>query len=117
MAHAVVEPRAKRRKTAQKTKGRAKAPVRKKSGANPINLRINEATRNLIDRAAAASGQNRTEFMVSSARAYAELVLLNQVYFQLGDDDWDALNATLAAPPPANDALKKAFRAVPLWNR
>lgn len=112
MAHAA-EPRAKRRQPARK----AKAPAQKKTGASPINLRINEATRNLIDRAAAASGQNRTEFMVSSARAYAEQVLLNRVYFQLDDEDWDALNATLAAPPPANDALKKAFRAVPLWNR
>ena len=55
--------------------------------------------------------------MLYSARVYAEHVLLNQVYFQLDDADWDALNATLAAPPPANDALKKAFRTVPLWNR
>lgn len=114
MAHAeIVEPRAKRRQPARK----AKPPAKKTTASSPINLRVNAATRNLIDRAAAASGQNRTEFMLYSARVHAEHVLLNQVYFQLEDDDWDALNATLAAPPPANDALKKAFRAVPLWNR
>lgn len=115
MAHAAaIEPRSKKRQRASR---KVQAPAQKKTAAGAINLRINEATRNLIDRAAAASGQNRTEFMVSSARAYAEHVLLDQVYFQLGDEDWDALNATLAAPPPANDALKKAFKAVPLWNR
>jgi uncharacterized protein (DUF1778 family) len=113
MAHALVEPRAKRRQPPRK----AKAPAKKKTASSLINLRANPATRDLIDRAAAASGQNRTEFMLYSARIYAEHVLLNQVYFQLDDDDWVALNATLAAPPPANDALKRAFRAVPLWNR
>lgn len=114
MAHAaLVEPRAKRRQPARK----AKAPAKKKPASSLINLRANVATRDLIDRAAAALGQNRTEFMLYSARVYAEHVLLNQVYFQLDEGDWDALNATLAAPPPANDALKKAFRAVALWNR
>ena len=111
---AVAEPRARRRQAATK----ARTPTKKKTeSSHIINLRTPPATRDLIDRAAAASGQNRTEFMLYSARVYAEHVLLNQVYFQLDDEDWDALNATLAAPPPANDALKKAFRAVPLWNR
>lgn len=101
------KPRASRKRVASK----------KKAASNVINLRANEATRDLIDRAAAASGQNRTEFMLYSARVHAEHVLLNQVYFQLGDEDWDALNATLAAPPPANATLKKAYRSTPLWER
>ncbi|MFA6141384.1 MAG: DUF1778 domain-containing protein [Hyphomicrobium sp.] len=82
-----------------------------------INLRADIATRDLIDRAAAATGQNRTEFMLGSARAHAEHVLLNQVYFQLDDADWTALNTALESPPAANDALKKALRTVPAWKR
>ena len=68
--------------------------------SNVINLRVDAATRALIDRAAEISGQNRTEFMLGSARLQAENVLLNQVYFQLDDSAWKALNSALDSPPP-----------------
>ena len=80
-----------------------------------INLRTDEPTRALIDRAASAVGQNRTEFMLASARAYAQEVLLNEVYFQLNDSDWQALNAVLANPPPPNAALKRLMARTPSW--
>lgn len=83
------------------------------SGA--INLRIDAATRALIDRAAAVAGQTRTDFMLASARAQAELVLLDKVYFELGDADWTALNAALERPTPANAALKDALKGKPAW--
>ena len=63
----------KKRRSKPKTKRKLKAdPV-----SNVINLRADAATRTLIDRAAAVSGQNRTEFMLRSARMQAEHVLLN----------------------------------------
>ena len=82
-----------------------------------INLRADEATRNLIDRAASALGQNRTEFMLMSARVYAQEVMLKQVYFELGDADWKALNEALEAPPPPNAALKRLMSRTSSWDR
>jgi uncharacterized protein (DUF1778 family) len=82
-----------------------------------INLRADEATRTLIDRAASALGQNRTEFMLMSARVYAQEVMLKQVYFELGDADWKALNDALEAPPPPNAALKRLMSRTPSWDQ
>ena len=65
------------------SKGAAKKSTKKRKApaSAVINLRTDTDTRALIDRAAAASGQNRTAFMLQSARIQAEHVLLNQVYF------------------------------------
>jgi uncharacterized protein (DUF1778 family) len=91
--------------------------ARKPSATSLINLRADAATRDLIDRAATVAGQNRTEFMLSSARTHAEQVLLNQVYCQLDSAAWKALNAALESPPAANHALRKALRSAPAWKR
>ena len=112
-----IERPAPRRASALRNKakaGKATASV-KSAAANVINLRTDEPTRALIDRAASAVGQNRTEFMLASARAYAQEVLLNEVYFQLNDSDWQALNAVLANPPPPNAALKRLMARTPSW--
>jgi uncharacterized protein (DUF1778 family) len=106
------------RKAAAKKVAPKKVSVRKKPAqSGTINLRADAETRALIDRAAEVSGQNRTEFMLNSARVQAQHVLLSQVYFHLNDADWTALNEALDTPPPANAALKAAFRAKPIWDR
>jgi uncharacterized protein (DUF1778 family) len=96
-----------------KPKTRANKPT---ASSNVINLRADQATRALIDRAANALGQNRTEFMLMSARLHAQEVLLNQVYFELDEDDWKALNQTLESPPPPNEALKRLMARTPSWS-
>jgi uncharacterized protein (DUF1778 family) len=100
---------------ARRPKPRATARKRTAS-SNIINLRADEATRALIDRAAHALGQNRTEFMLMSARLHAQEVILSQVYFELDEHDWKALNATLEAPPPPNEALKRLMSRTPSWS-
>ena len=103
-----------RRKKSSSTK--AKKAKKNIPSSNVINLRVDVATRSLIDRAAEISGQNRTEFMLGSARTQAENVLLNQVYFQLDDVAWEALNSTLESPPPPNSALKRLMKRTPAWD-
>lgn len=80
-------------------------------------MRTDEATRGLIDRAAKVLGQTRTEFMLASARIRAQEVILNQVYFELEDDDWKALNEALDSPPPPNESLKRLMSRSPIWER
>ena len=112
---------AKKRAVVNKSVAR-KASVKRvlKPAAEPkgaINLRIDDETRDLIDRAADLSQQSRTDLMVRAARIEAQNILLDQTVFPLDDEAWDELQTVLANPPPANEALKAAFRAKPLWER
>jgi uncharacterized protein (DUF1778 family) len=104
-----------RRMGARRSKPKTQAKKRTAS-SNVINLRADQVTRALIDRAAHALGQNRTEFMLMSARLHAQEVILNQVYFELDEDDWKALNDTLESPPPPNEALKRLMARTPSWS-
>ncbi|MGE0662230.1 MAG: DUF1778 domain-containing protein [Hyphomonadaceae bacterium] len=99
---------AKRARRAASGKTRAKAPM---------SLRIDDATRDLIDRAAAVSGQNRTEFMLTLLREKAAEVLLNQRLFTLNDADWNAFVKRLDDPPPPNAKLKALLARTPIWDK
>ena len=91
------------------------APV--KTRAAPMSFRMDTATRGLVDRAAAAAGQNRTEFMLTALREKAAEVLLNQRLFTLNDADWDVFVERLDDPPPPNAKLKALLARTPIWDR
>ena len=80
-----------------------------------LSLRISEQDKSLIDRAAAVSGQDRTEFMVASARKAAADALLDQRLFVLDDEQWAAFSAALDAPPRPNDRLKAMLNRRTPW--
>ena len=80
-----------------------------------MSLRMDEETRSLIDRAAKARGQNRTEFMLSSARQIATEVLLDQTLFVLNGSDWDGFVDALDNPPPPNAKLKELLARRAPW--
>lgn len=90
-----------------------KAPAAK---ASVINLRCDADTHSLIERACAATGQNRTEFMLASARASAQQALLDRTFFSLSDADWKAFNAQLDAPAEPTEALRKLMARTPPWD-
>jgi uncharacterized protein (DUF1778 family) len=85
--------------------------------AEPLSLRIDPQTRLLIDRAADALGQTRTEFMLATARDRAAQVLLSQRLFVLNDADWADFANALDAPVPSNSKLKGLLARKPLWDR
>jgi uncharacterized protein (DUF1778 family) len=80
-----------------------------------INLRASTGLRDLIDRAAAALGQNRSEFMLDTARKRAEDVLLDQQLFELDDDRYQQFLALIDNPPEPNEALKKLLATKAPW--
>ena len=82
-----------------------------------INLRIEADTRRLIDRAAAALGATRTEFMIESARRHAVDVLLDQRLLQLDPARFDAFLAALEAPTVADPKLRALLRRTPAWRK
>jgi len=82
-----------------------------------INLRIESATRQLIDDAAASVGKTRTEFMVESARREAVDVLLDRRLFALDSGNYDAFVTILDNPPAPGPKLKALMRRVPAWRK
>lgn len=82
-----------------------------------INLRTDEARRTLIDRAAKASGKDRTEFMLDAATREAQLVLLDRRFFQLDDAAFQRFTEILDAPPSANPRLRKLLAKRAPWER
>lgn len=97
--------------------------VARRSGARrggrgvTINLRASPQIRDLIDRAAALLGQNRTEFMLDSARLRAEDVLLDQRLFSLDESQYRDFLNLLDEPPKPTEELTKLLAAKPLWEK
>ncbi len=97
-------------------KRRASSTSKAKSrAAEPMSLRIDHETRSLIDRAADALGQTRTEFMLASARERATEVLLSRTLFVLEGADWDSFVNALDNPPPPNAKLRALLASKAPW--
>jgi uncharacterized protein (DUF1778 family) len=87
------------------------------SGGVTINLRASAQIRDLIDRAAALLGQNRTEFMLDSARLRAEDVLLDQRLFFLDENQYRDFLNLLDEPPKPTEELRKLLTAKAPWEK
>jgi uncharacterized protein (DUF1778 family) len=82
-----------------------------------LNIRIRAEERGLIDRAAQARGQNRTDFILEAARRAAEDALLDRTMFTIGADSYRKFLARLDAPPKPNARLRKTMRKPAPWDR
>lgn len=76
-----------------------------------INLRVDLTTRDLIARAAEATGKSMTAFMTEAAQAAAEQQLLDRRFINLDAAAFDALEALLDGPATANAALTDLLRS------
>ena len=80
-----------------------------------LNIRIRAEERGLIDRAAAARGTNRTDFILDAARRAAEDALLEQALISVGPKaDADFLER-LAAPARPNARLRRSMKQPLPW--
>lgn len=82
-----------------------------------INLRTDEARRELIGRAAAALGKDRTEFMLDAAKREAQSVLLERRLFQLDDATFRRFVEALDAAPVDNPRLRRLLATPAPWER
>ncbi|MDF7776297.1 DUF1778 domain-containing protein [Sphingomonas sp. AOB5] len=80
-----------------------------------INLRVSSQMRDLIDRAAAASGKTRTEFVLESARSRAINFFLDEVVFNLNEEQTVELDSLLDNPPRPVQALRTLMVAKTPW--
>lgn len=76
-------------------------PATSPAQAKPVNLRIREDIRSLIDRAAKAQGKSRSDFMIDAARRAAEDALLDQTLIRVNHAEYAQFVAILDRPPDA----------------
>lgn len=82
-----------------------------------ISLRVPRQRRELIDRAARATGKTRTQFILDSATREAEDALLDRRIFQLDATQYEAFERALDAPPRLSPALRKLLSETAPWER
>lgn len=82
-----------------------------------MNLRIKADERELIDRAAAVQGKNRTAFVLDAARAAAEEILLEQRVLLFSPEKYQAFIELLDQTPVVNEALEKTMKTPAPWEK
>jgi uncharacterized protein (DUF1778 family) len=96
--------------------GEPDRPARKASKRRTVHLRVDQATLDLIDRAARMQGRSRTDFMVEASRCAAEGAILDQA-FEVSQETYDHLLAALDRPPESDVNLQKLLRTKARWDR
>ena len=93
------------------------AAVQQKGKRDTLNLRIKPELRLLIDRAADATGRNRTDFVLGAARRAAEEALLDRTNFIVDAKTYAEFLARLDAPPRPNARLRRTLQTPAPWGK
>ncbi|MEC4593040.1 MULTISPECIES: type II toxin-antitoxin system TacA family antitoxin [Nitrospirillum] len=82
--------------------------------AKPVNLRIREDVRRVIDRAAGLRGKTRSDFMIEAAYRAAEDTLLDQALVRVDVDSYRHYLALLDQPP-GGEGFERLMKAPKPW--
>jgi uncharacterized protein (DUF1778 family) len=80
----------------------------------PVNLRVREEIRDLIDQAARIQGRSRSDFMIDAARRAAEETLLDQTLVRVDRETYEHFLAVLDCPP-AGEGYERLMAAPSPW--
>lgn len=83
--------------------------------ATTINIRVSQDAKDLIDRAAAAVGKTRTDFMLDAALASAREAVLDQAFIQVSDEQFQSFKEILDRPLSENAALQSLLSKKAPW--
>ena len=75
-----------------------------------IDVRTTAAAKGLLQRAAAASHKNVTEFLLDAGLRAAEDTLLDRKMFALDDDRWEEFQSVLDRPVRHNDRMASLLK-------
>ena len=84
--------------------------------AKPVNLRIREDVRILIDRAAKIRGKTRSDFMIDAAYRAAEDTLLDQTLVKVDAESYQHYLDVLDRPP-SGEGFARLMNATKPWQR
>ncbi|MBK1720554.1 DUF1778 domain-containing protein [Thiocystis violacea] len=82
--------------------------------SRPVNLRVREDIRDLIDQAAKSQGKSRSEFMIDAARRAAEEALLDQTLVRVDRQTYEHFLAVLDQPP-CGEGYARLMQAPSPW--
>ena len=82
----------------------------------PLNLRVERRTLQLIDRAVAEVGGERSRFIVDAACRRAEDILLDRCLFHADDEAFEVLERALEPPDEGGEALMALVRRGRCWS-
>lgn len=82
--------------------------------SKPVNLRIREDVRSVIDRAAKLRGKTRSDFMIDAAYRAAEDALLDQTLISLDEQSYRHFLAVLDQPP-SGEGFERLMNAPRPW--
>ncbi|MER8829820.1 DUF1778 domain-containing protein [Mesorhizobium sp. M0938] len=82
--------------------------------AKPVNLRIREDVRILIDRAAKIRGKTRSDFMIDAAYRAAEDTLLDQALIKVDPESYQHYLEILDEPP-SGEGYARLMNAPKPW--
>lgn len=82
--------------------------------AKPVNLRIREDVRILIDRAAKIRGKTRSDFMIDAAYRVAEDAVLDHTLIKVDRESFDRYGAVLDQPL-GGEGFERLIRAKKPW--
>ncbi len=105
-----------KRQPARQEAHKSVRPAKPVEARAALNMRIQPELRSLIDRAAEATGKNRTDFVLDAARQAAQNTLLDRVHVQLEPTAFAAFLQLLEAPAWPNDNLRKALQTPAPWD-
>ena len=83
--------------------------------ATPLQIRIKDEQRDLIERGAKLSGERVSEFVRRTACAEAEYLAQERSQFSLDDDKHAAFLDALDAAPQPNEALNRLLQTRAPW--
>jgi len=82
--------------------------------ARPVNLRIREDMRMLIDRAAKLRGKTRSDFMIDAAYRAAEDTLLDQTLIKVDPESYRHY-LDILDEPPGGEGFARLMNAPKPW--
>lgn len=82
--------------------------------AKPVNLRIREDIRSVIDRAASLRGKTRSDFMIDAAYRAAEETLLDQNLVRVDADSYQHY-LDILDQPPSGEGFERLMKAPKPW--
>jgi len=100
--------------TKTRTQGASKAAAVVRS--KPVNLRMRDDVRTLIDRAAKLRGKTRSDFMIDAAYRAAEDALLDQTLLRVDAESYAAYLAVLDQEPEGQ-GFQRLMKANAPWAR
>lgn len=80
-----------------------------------VSMRMPKETKELIENAARKVGKSFSGFVIESAREQATDVMLNQIVFNLSDEQAQVFARLLDSPPAPTAKLKELMRHRSPW--